>query len=233
MNSASSLYTYAYAPQLIPATFDMLKGYCGKVYVKLYDSEVESILSFTPDKGEDFGKAVFVAVDGEIGRLSIPIEEIFLDPTRSDVRDHLIRSLTLPRWVRDDLSEKGLAPWQSAGLISCAAALATAGQTVQCLLPEWIWYEDGWERGRPIAGSAINLPHVTGSDPSRITTATSLGWCFGSKWTKRQGPETNLNGKALADAEALKNLCALVYDEDTLLLPWPAGPRFWPRIFDD
>ena len=239
----NQLPQYISAPQLIPATFDLLKGYCGKVYVKEYDDEVESIIAYTPDRGTDLGKGVFVSVGTEIGRMSVPIGDILFDPMRSNVRDHLIRNLAIPHWVRDKgfdgLPAYGLDPWQSAGVISSAAAFAAAagpgcvGPMVQCLLPKWTCGAEGWERQRPLAGSITRLPHVTDSNSSKITTATQVGWCFGSKWNKRQGPETDREGRALADAEAIRHQCVLVLDDDTLLLPWPGGPRYWPRNFHD
>ena len=42
-----------------------------------------------------------------------------LDPVRPEVRDHLIRRLNLPDWMRDG---DNLESWQSAGLIACVAA---------------------------------------------------------------------------------------------------------------
>jgi hypothetical protein len=46
--------------------------------------------------------------------------DVRLDPMRPEVRDHLIRALNLPDWMRDRAD--GIEPWISAGLVACAVA---------------------------------------------------------------------------------------------------------------
>lgn len=70
----------------------------------------------TSDKGE---LVETVAWQSGSKRRWPAIAWLSVDPMEASVRDHLIRRLSLPGWMRDGA---GLEPWQSAGLIACAAA---------------------------------------------------------------------------------------------------------------
>lgn len=95
------------------------------------------------------------------------------DPDRPEVRDHLIRRLNLPAWMRD--APGGIEPWIAAGLVACAAA------GVELVALE-------------------NEPEVVAS----IKRGMDLG---------------------IFDM----GLAAVLLDSDTLLLPFPNGPRIWRR----
>ena len=87
---------YPEADRYIPATPALLEGWCGPVERMVGISVIESWSNMN---------------HGDL--------RVRLDPLHPEVRDHLIRRLSLPGWMRDGA---GLEPWQSAGLIACAAA---------------------------------------------------------------------------------------------------------------
>lgn len=91
---------YPDAPRHIPATPALLEGWCGPV-----------IVCGVYERGWHLGSVSYPHPPTN--------EPMHLDPMRPEVRDHLIRRLSLPGWMRDDA---GLGRWQSAGLIACAAA---------------------------------------------------------------------------------------------------------------
>lgn len=99
--------TYVDAPRFIDSTPEFLRDWFGPVIVTI-DGKIWM------SDAEDGQVGVQVDVHGRD-------EKIMLDPMRAEVRDHLIRRLRLPGWVRD--SEE-LQPWKSAGLILAAANVA-------------------------------------------------------------------------------------------------------------
>lgn len=182
---------YPEAPRYIEATPALLGGWCGPVV------QVDG-------DGVDFLDA----------RLSDDPATGCLDPMRPEVRDHMIRALKLPGWMRDG---DGLEPWQSAGLIACAAV----GWKQPRMLMPWRDDCDGHKACRRwfqpeerVCGVYIN--HLAGW---RATTP-----CV---WTE-YGPEAGWEAKPAADTAALAHGCALL-DGDTLTLPWSGGPRVWRR----
>lgn len=95
---------YPDAPRFIPGTRTLLKGWRGPVSIR---ARIGTEFRPTFWNGEDL----------------MPLWEqeqlVRLDPMMEEVRDSLMRRLNLPSWMRDGTE---VLSWQSAGLISCAAA---------------------------------------------------------------------------------------------------------------
>lgn len=68
----------------------------------------------------------------------------------------------------------------------------------------------------------------------RVPHPLSGSWrlCYLDGWEKdptMRGLETGDAGKLAADTAAIAHGCALMLDADTMVLPWPGGPRVWRR----
>lgn len=134
-----------------------------------------------------------------------------LDPMRPEVRDHLIRALKLPDWMRDrHVRDYSIEPWQSAGLIACAAA----GGTLVALCFAWQGLPGCDGQWRPAHGDEEQAPR-TGP----------YGWYAAGK----NGKTPSAYGQREADAAALEGGCAIMLDWNTMALPWPGGSRVWRR----
>lgn len=163
------------------------------------------------------GRLVVVHADAEHA-CSVHADDVFLDPAQASVRDHLIRRLDLPAWMRD--TDGGLEVWRSAGLVACSATRVGAAKSPVGSIPQdWV---DGAET---IEGSSYRPPGW-GDDVRTMTWVGSRGWNVGRI---ARGRETGAAGKAAADAALLAYGCALMLDADTLVLPYPDGPRVWRR----
>lgn len=194
---------YPEAPRHIPATPALMEGWCGPVQDSDWSSQP---LAWVPTR--------VVREDACFG--------ISLDPARPEVRDHLIRRLNLPGWMRDGA---GLEAWQSAGLIACAAAGVVSG--------DWFspWNDsETWTHYRAMHGVG-HLRVWVYKTPEDIAMTTH-GWAIGKplkKYPNLRGHETGEAGKVAADAAALAHGRALMLDADTMVLPWLGGPRVWRR----
>jgi hypothetical protein len=107
--------TYPDAPRLIPATLALLEDWTGPV-----DEFI--------GPGDQWAPSAVISGAAILPRPGVRAYR--LDPMRAEVRDHLLRRLSLPDWMRDD---GDLAPWESAALIACAAS----GRAPSGLLGRW------------------------------------------------------------------------------------------------
>ena len=193
---------YPHPPQLIPATPELIKDWTGPLTAR-YSGFAQST------------------------------ETLYLDPLRPEVRDHLIRHFNLPTWMRDGPNR--LEPWQSAGLIACAAAgrvpilLLLPWKEVILALSKEILY-----LSRPVYHDSSSGTIVFVNEERRKAHGRPRdghGWwirCLGLP-TKLGGFETGDSGKQKADELAPKVGCALLMDENTMILPWKDGPKTWTR----
>lgn len=221
---------YPEAPRYIPATGDLLTGWYGPVVLAagvFVSTPASQAVLLGPDVSYP-GQWLLSRPEGwEVMNdttwcLSAETADLLFDPMLPEVRDHLVRRLNLPAWMRDGM---GLEPRQSAGLIACAAA----GVTPALLLTEW----HRW-------GRAEQARHVWAVDLQHRAVCwlnwSGAGWCFNPTWqgvlleAVAIGPETGDAGKLAADTAALAHGVALMDGPDTLVLPWPGGPRVWRRV---
>lgn len=197
---------YDPADRYIPATKELLTGWWGPVEVWI------RAMGGTTHNG------AWVAESWN-SHAVYASEKRRLDPMRAEVRDHLVRRLSLPAWLRDGA---GLEPWQSAGLIACA----TAGAVPVGLLNGWATSNGAYHR------SDTNGLHVC---QVRFTpfpgSSAAYGWrlCYLDGWEQIHGTETSDAGKTCADTAALAHGYALMLDADTMALPWPGSARVWRR----
>lgn len=191
--------TYKDAQRYIPATAEMLTSWCGPVEW-FHD---ESWAFYGWDHHNVFGAN----------------EPIRLDPLCPEVRDHLIRRLSLPDWLRD--RPGGLDSWVSAGLVACAVA----GAVPTGIVRPWRYLSDldVWEaeaeRG-PWSAEVF----------ARTWNVYKGGWAESGATGGNQAPETS---KPRVEAYLLGKGAVLRLDADTILLPWP-GPdgkieRIWRK----
>lgn len=212
VNIEPNLGQYPEAPRYIDATPALVEGWCGPVRSQMLNGPEawDRLYTRHPVTEDD--------VDG-----------VVLDPMRPEVRDHLIRRLSLPAWLRDGA---GLEPWQSAGLIACAAA----GVTAKWMFEAWRPFPadgvcDGWDRWSAKPKHVYTVyARCYGDDSARWGTwGVHLGPGRDQNFGGGVGGSTGEAGKLAADAAALAHGCALMQDADTMLLPWPGGPRVWRR----
>lgn len=182
--------TYPEADCHIPATPALLAKWCGPAEIRRYPDPWSPIA---------WDAATEAMVEGM---------EYQLDPFRPEARDHLIRRLFLPDWMRDGVGLSEL--WQSAGLIACSAS----GVIPKEIVPVWVHeYADRWtRRDRAVSSGTLDGWWLYGTAPFTI-----------------RGGERGEAGKAAADAAALAQGWALMQDKDTMILPWSGGPRIWRR----
>jgi len=186
--------TYPDAPRHIPATAELRLGWSGPL---AYVADYFLVCSAT-------------CINGHVYHNERHQIDPVLDPLRPEVRDHIIRRLSLPQWVRDGA---GLDPWQSAGLIACAAA----GGHVAALLGTWVRWGSA---GMPAGFERHDRPLVAGNGPSAHWYAGRKKWPYGGG-----APRT----ADAADAAALALADALMASAEEMWLPWPGGPRVWRR----
>lgn len=203
---------YPDANRYIPATQGLLGEWCGPVeeFVGPGDRWAASVL---------FDGGPVLPRPGE--------RRYRLDPTRHEIRDHLVRRLALPGWMRDGA---WLEPWQSAGLIACAAA----GTEMRGILSTW---GPRWCEGYTRINTAGPHLHARVGQVTMGRHNYREGWEVAVPLFNRtafekpvaSGSETGEAGKVAADAAAFAHGCALMLDADAMVLPWPGGPRVWRR----
>jgi hypothetical protein len=117
--------------------------------------------------------------------------------------------------------------WKDEGFFACGIA----GQTVYGILEPWIRNPDQLSSHEWVRNLRSFYPSTTVfasyTEPKRCLKR-NRGWgCSGQLY----GLETGEEGKHQADAYYLdqKRGCAFLLDADTMLLPWPGGPRIWRR----
>ena len=201
---------YPDAPRHIPATPALLEGWVGPGLRQTDQGDWTPCAILGPSRSPDY-----VVVSHFGYQPAARIDRLRLDARRPEVRDRVVRALDLPAWMRD--TPGGLDVWQAAGLIACAAAgMVPRG------LDTSRWGDDFREPEWETRGSGV------GFVPLRIVRAS--GWsCEDTPATKVRGPETGDAGRLAADTAALANGCALMLDADSMLIPWPGGPRVWRR----
>lgn len=199
---------YPEAPKYVQVTPELLEDYHGRIQ---YDSDIYTHLKLYEHDKKMW--CYLCSIDGET--VSGWIGDVELAPELPEVRDHLVRRLSLPLWMRD-----------SAGLVACAAAGTVC---VDVLESESFGLERTYRRGSKYVSEVGDI-YVSRHNYKR-------GWRIGIPVHERvmgdrdlaSGPETGEAGRTAADAAALAHSCAIVIDSETLILPWPDGRRIWKK----
>lgn len=215
--TSASASSFPDAPRRIYATKELLGNWCGPVQ---FGGCAGVIVDYADDiPATDTTDAIPVALvymrDTRTVR-PVPLFLLQLDPS-----DPQVRALASPlRYT----SGEG---WKDDGLFACGVA----GHLVHGILEPWRQAHDdcSWKEWvRPLQVGLFSSSVFVSYKESKRCPKRNRGWgCYGEVY----GPETGEEGKRKADAHYLEQdrRFAFLLDEDTLLLPWPGGPRIWRR----
>jgi hypothetical protein len=117
-----------------------------------------------------------------------------------------------------------LEPWQSAGLVACAAAGTVPRDYFRHSWPDYKSSSGKLNEERSgVAGGKLWAQLPSPYYPSHIILE------YEQVFSRRY--DDMVTARAGLEVEALKLGCALWLDADTMILPWPGGPRTWRRAW--
>lgn len=237
---------YPDADRLVPATEPLLPTF-GAVHIIAEPYGRRPVIGCLHRPGAINGLyEVAFRYGGSLTDDEFPLSALWLDPMDAATRDHLIRRLSLPGWMRDGA---GLEPWQSAGLIACAVARQHERNELLRALPMtfdpkqigtlWPTVLMGvWDERQVDTDGTVRASHIerwsdrdaSGGNPRvrislSVNPPTACRLCDTTQVVFAHAE----SGKLAADTAALAHGCALMLDADTMVLPWPGGPRVWRR----
>ena len=206
------------APRFIPATLDLLRGWFGPVQCgpQGYNGILVGVTGGTT------GDYVAVVASPQTRTVQEKrIETLSLDPLRSEVHDHLARVFRLPTWMRDGAD---LESWWSAGLVACTAAGSVPRD----------YFFHGWPDYGSSAGKLCE--ERNGVAGGRLWAQLPSTYQFshvmlGYTQVDARRYDDMTTARSGLESAALKYGGALWLDADTMILPWPGGPRTWRRTW--
>jgi hypothetical protein len=216
----ASASSFPDAPRSVFATRELLGDWCGPVRLGGHAGVIVEYADDLPATDTDDAVALaLVYMRAEKKVRTVPLCLLQLDPLDLQVRALLRAHLNSPLVY---VSEED---WKDEGFFACGVA----GQAVYGILEPWIRNPDQLSSHEWVRTLRSFVPSTTvfvSYAEAKRCPKRNRGWgCSGHVY----GLETGEEGKHKADAYYLDRGCAFLLDADTMLLPWPGGPRIWRR----